>query len=91
MMSKNIILTVVLILILMTVLFTIVQNAINGNRSGGNLLLSPILQKLTKQKALPSEPPSNIAAPKTFKFDRSTDLEAELESINPLVLDSDFE
>lgn len=30
-------------------------------------------------------------APKTFKFDRSTDLKLELEKINPEVLDSDFE
>lgn len=29
--------------------------------------------------------------PKTFKFDRNTDLEMELESVNPQVLDSDFE
>ncbi len=32
-----------------------------------------------------------IDAPKTFKYDRSTDLRAELESINPQILDSDFE
>jgi len=32
-----------------------------------------------------------IDAPKTFKFDRSTDLEMELDSINPQILDSDFE
>jgi len=30
-------------------------------------------------------------APKTFQFDSSTDLEAELEKVNPEVLDSDFE
>lgn len=30
-------------------------------------------------------------APKTFQFDSSTDLKKELDSINPQVLDSDFE
>ncbi len=30
-------------------------------------------------------------APKTFKFDSKTDLKAELEKVNPEVLDSDFE
>lgn len=30
-------------------------------------------------------------APKTFEFDSSTDLEVELEKVNPQVLDSDFE
>lgn len=30
-------------------------------------------------------------APKTFKFDSSTDLKAELDKVNPQVLDSDFE
>lgn len=35
--------------------------------------------------------PAPPQAPKTFKFDRSTDLKLELEKINPEVLDSDFE
>lgn len=29
-------------------------------------------------------------APKTFKFDRSTDLKSELDKINPQILDADF-
>ena len=40
----------------------------------------------------PSETPSLTPdVPKTFKFDSTTDLKQELESINPQVLDSDFE
>ena len=35
--------------------------------------------------------PAPSQAPKTLKYDSSTDLKAELETINPQVLDSDFE
>ncbi len=38
---------------------------------------------------LPAQPAYN--PPKTFKFDAGTDLKAELDSINPQVLGSDFE
>lgn len=38
-----------------------------------------------------SPSPSPLQAPKTFKFDSSTDLKQELEKVNPQVLDSDFE
>ena len=38
----------------------------------------------------PSETPAPPQAPKTFQFDSSTDLKAELEKVNPQVLDSDF-
>ena len=37
----------------------------------------------------PTPVPPN--APKTFKFDSSTDLKVELEKINPQILDSDFQ
>lgn len=41
----------------------------------------------------PSSVPVSTPAPtpKQYQFDASTDLKQELESINPLVLDSDFE
>lgn len=35
--------------------------------------------------------PTPGSRPKTFQFDASTDLKKELDSINPQVLDSDFE
>lgn len=38
-----------------------------------------------------STPVSTPNAPKTFHFDSFTDLKAELEKVNPQVLDSDFE
>lgn len=34
--------------------------------------------------------PSATPTPKTYKFDSTTDLKKELDSINPQVLDSDF-
>ncbi len=43
------------------------------------------------QTPAPSETPAPPSAPKTFKFDNSTDLKVELEKVNPQILDSDFE
>lgn len=40
--------------------------------------------------AAPSPNISPSPSPKTFKFDSSTNLKQELETINPQVLDSDF-
>lgn len=45
----------------------------------------------TRAKPTPEPTSVPINAPKTFKFDRTTDLKMELDSINPQVLDSDFE
>ena len=45
--------------------------------------ISPIL------KISPSPIPKS--SPKEYKYDSSTDLEAELDLINPQILDSDFE
>lgn len=38
-----------------------------------------------------SPSPTPSAPPRTFKFDSSIDLKKELDSVNPQVLDSDFE
>lgn len=35
--------------------------------------------------------PTPAATPKQYQFDASSDLKKELESVNPQVLDSDFE
>lgn len=44
------------------------------------------------QMLTPTQSPVAVpVAPKTFQFDSSTDLEAELEKVNPQILDSDFE
>lgn len=49
---------------------------------------------LTGKTESPTPVPTPVPtpnAPKTFKFDSSTDLKQELEKVNPQVLDSDFE
>lgn len=46
--------------------------------------------KLTSPVTNPVASPSPSPTPTVFKFDSSTDLKKELDSINPQVLDSDF-
>lgn len=54
----------------------------------GNLVspFSGIMQTWSK----PSPTPIPSPTPKTFKFDSSTDLRQELDTVNPQVLNSDF-
>ncbi len=72
--GKKLILTIILITVVMLWL-----GSKNSNQTG---LVTPQMEKVST-----SVPPQ---APKTFQFDRSTDLKKELDSINPQVLDSDF-
>ncbi len=61
-----------------------------NNRTSKDLV-NPLLGQ---SKPTPSETPfpnPTPAVPKTFNFDSQTDLQAELEKINPEILDSDFE
>lgn len=67
------------ILIIVVGMFWVV---LSGNKS----------DKLANPSPVPTDTPAPTPnAPKTFKFDSSTDLKAELEKVNPQVLDSDFE
>lgn len=77
----------ILIAIILIILFTLGYLVINNNKKN-NQLLSPNSKKVESFVA-PSIIPS--PKPKTFKFDRNTDLKKELESINPEVLESDFQ
>lgn len=79
-MNKNIFVTAVLILFVVIIFWTIGQNAVNRNT---NSLLNP--EPTPQLTTVPA------STPKTFKFDASTDLKKELDSINPQVLDNDFE
>ncbi len=72
---NNKIITGALILFLVIALLVITKKEPKKD----DVLLSPPLQ------------PSIIVAPKTYTLDSSTDLKKELESINPQVLDNDFE
>lgn len=76
-MSKKIIL--ISILIIIVGMFWVF---LNGNKS----------DKLANPSPVPTDTPVPTPnAPKTFKFDSTTDLKLELEKVNPQVLDSDFE
>lgn len=61
------------------------RNTGNGN----NGLLNPMGKNTQSVSPRPTFIPNSI--PKTFKFENSTNLKAELEKVNPQVLDSDFE
>lgn len=73
----------ILLVVMLTILYTIVYVFVTSKREDG--LVGP------KQTSPTSAPVSTPNAPKTFKFDSSTDLKAELEKVNPEVLESDFE
>ena len=59
------------------------------SKQDNSLAIPQVFQSTTQPTPAPTPDPIN--APKTFKFDKSTDLKKELDSINPEVLDSDFE
>ncbi len=63
---------------------------ISKNQTG--LTAPGFMQQIThSQPVLISTPAPTPNAPKSFNFDSSTDLKAELEKVNPQVLDSDFQ
>lgn len=74
----------------------VVVIGINSTNNSGELT-TPLGKVLTYTKADQAPSPSstdvtpNEHVPKTFKFDRSTDLKAELDKVNPQLLDSDFQ
>lgn len=62
----------------------------------GFLIKPNVTKKLTSPESLnkvistPTPDPS-VNVPKTYKFDKSTNLKEELSNVNPQILDSDFE
>lgn len=81
-MSKK---TIVLVAILIAVIFWVWFNRVKSYTLQSPSLIS------TFNKQIPSPTVVLSNAPKTFKFDSSTDLKKQLDNINPQVLDSDFE
>lgn len=80
-----------LLMIVLTILATIVVYFVTSKQNA-SLVGSTFIQQITRPQPSPnSTPVSTPNAPKTFKFDSSTDLKAELEKVNPQVLDADFE
>ncbi len=88
-MKKKIILLVI-ILFIVTAIFTIGKYAVNGKQVLVNpLVTKAVVQPTTAPVSIPQTPAYN--APKEIKYDSGTDLQTELDSVNPQVLDSDFE
>lgn len=86
-MKSNKTLLVIMLTILATaVLFFVIR--------GDDSLVSPISKQVgvsagaQQSSPLPVQSPNT---PKVIKYDSSTDLQRELDSINPKVLDSDFQ
>ena len=74
-MSKKTLQTVIVILLLVVALFTIVKYTVNRNRT----MVSPGAKQTVNEQI-----------PKEIKYDSSTDLKKELDSVDPLVSESDF-
>lgn len=87
---KNKLITLSLLLILIGTL-VVLENFLLS-KTDSEELVSPvgknILQQITRQKISPT--PSSTPTPIIYNFNKSTDLQTELETINPEVLDSDF-
>lgn len=83
-MKNNKILTIFLILILMAVMYFLIP------KNDQDSLVSPG-SKLMGQQSSPEPQVQNYNPPKEIKYDVNTDLRQELDTINPKVLDSDFD
>ena len=84
--SKSIIIIIVIIIITVIFLagkFVLVPRGFHTN------LVSPEIFGKVMQKVEPTI--TLTPKPRQFKFDSSTDLELELESVDPAVRDSDFD
>lgn len=77
-----------IILIILAIIVGVVVFARNRSSSS---LISPGTNKTTTQVAAREVPNATPNAPKTYNYDAKTDLKAELNSINPKILESDFE
>lgn len=80
--------------IIITTTIVILIIILMGDRSQNGDLVNPLNKILPSQSTpfpTPVSTPVPPQAPKTFQFDSSTDLEAELEKVNPQVLESDFD
>lgn len=83
-MSKKQLLTVSLILLLIAIIWVIRGN--QGNKGG---LANPGTKQVENQSVV-KPLTSAYNPPKEIKYDSSTDLKKELDSVNPQILDSDF-
>lgn len=92
-MNKKLLIILTITLLVVIAFLSIVKNAVKND--GG--LISPgswvnsVLTNSEIKKTVESIPTtSSYNPPKEIKYDSSTDLQQELDSINPQVLDEDF-
>ncbi len=83
---KNNLLTIVLIIALAGIFILAGFFIFGDNKS--DKLVSSVTNSITKT---PTPTPTPTPPPIIYNFDESTDLKKELETINPKVLDSDFD
>lgn len=85
---KNKFLTLFLVLILVGILLFL-GNIFFGKINSDNLA-SPVGKNVMQAVGIQKITPSIIPTPIQYNFNKSTDLKGELDTINPEVLDSDF-
>lgn len=86
----------VVILMIVVLLIFLISFAASSlfKKSNDGKLVGPDFNQLLQQSSATPAPYSDIPAynpPKEFKYDRSTNLQAELESIDPQISTNDFE
>lgn len=83
-MKKNNLITLLLIIFLIIAVVFLFPKGKNGS------LVSPA-GNLLQEKSTSQEEVINYNPPKEVKYDSSTDLEKELEGVDPKVLEADFQ
>ncbi len=79
----------ILLIISLTVLTTIVVFFVIGKKSLP--LISPVFKQNLNKQSTSAPSTSSYNPPKEIKYDSSTDLIKELETVDPQVLDEDFQ
>ncbi len=75
-------------IVILTILATIIVFFVIGRRDVS--LISPVVKQDKTQLSSPI-PSTSYNPPKEVKYGSSTDLQKELETVSPQILDSDFE
>ncbi|MCR4306202.1 MAG: hypothetical protein NUV73_03915 [Candidatus Daviesbacteria bacterium] len=83
-MNKKILLILFLVILVIIVIFF-------GIRRSSTSLVSPAARQVSAEINNSPMPSTSSNQPKEIRYDSSTDLQKELDSVNPQVIDSDFE
>lgn len=84
-MKRKYLFSLIIIIIITVIVFILIL------LRGEDKLADPGVSQESTPVASPSPETPSYNPPPEVKFDSSTDLKAELEKVNPQVLDSDFE